>query len=39
MYLTPKEVYKKYGYHPKTLSTWANEGKVLYIKSPGGHRR
>ena len=33
MYLTPKEVYKKYGYHPKTLADWANQGKIDCIKS------
>ncbi len=39
MYLTPKQVQEKFGYHPKTLSRWADEGKIQYIKSPGGHRR
>lgn len=39
MYLTPKQVYEKYGYHPKTLAIWASEGKIKCIKSPGGHRR
>ncbi len=39
MYLTPKQVYKQYGYHPKTLADWADEGKIECIKSPGGHRR
>ena len=38
-YLTPNQVYKKYGYHPKTLAEWAKEGKIEFIKSPGGHRR
>ncbi len=39
MYLTPKQVYEKYGYHPKTLADWADEGKIPCIKSAGGHRR
>ncbi len=39
MYLTPKQVQEKFGYHPKTLSRWADEGKIKYTKSPGGHRR
>jgi predicted site-specific integrase-resolvase len=39
MYLTPNQVYKRYGYHPKTLANWADEGKINYIRSPGGHRR
>lgn len=39
MYLTPQEVKQKYGYHPKTLADWADQGKIECIKSPGGHRR
>ena len=39
MYLTPNQVYKKYGYHPKTLARWADEGKIKSTRSPGGHRR
>ena len=39
MYLTPNQVYKKYGYHPKSLARWADEGKIKYTRSPGGHRR
>jgi predicted site-specific integrase-resolvase len=39
MYLTPKQVYEKYGYHPKTLADWADAGKIPCIKSAGGHRR
>lgn len=39
MYLTPKQVYKQYGFHPKTLSLWAEDGKITCIRSPGGHRR
>ena len=39
MYLTPNQVYKKYGYHPKSLARWAEEGKIEYTRSPGGHRR
>lgn len=38
-YLTPNQVYQKYGYHPKTLAEWAKSGKIDFIKSPGGHRR
>jgi len=38
-YLTPTQVQQKYGYHPKTLSEWADQGKIACIKSPGGHRR
>ena len=39
MYLTPNQVYKKYGYHPKSLARWADEGKIKCTRSPGGHRR
>lgn len=39
MYLTPNQVYKKYGYHPKTLARWSDEGKIICTRSPGGHRR
>ncbi len=39
VYLTPKQVQEKFGYHPKTLSRWADEGKIQCTKSPGGHRR
>ncbi|GAB1539539.1 IS607-like element ISTko1 family transposase [Scytonema sp. NUACC21] len=39
MFLTPKEVQKRYGFHPRTLVDWANEGKIECLKSPGGHRR
>lgn len=39
MYLTPKQVQKQYGFHPKTLANWADVGKIAYTKSPGGHRR
>ncbi len=39
MYLTPKQVQEKFGYHPKSLSRWAHEGKIKFTLSPGGHRR
>lgn len=39
MYLSPQQVQKRFGYHPKTLAAWADEGKVQYIRSKGGHRR
>lgn len=39
MYLTPKQVQERFGYHSKTLSRWADEGKIKCTKSPGGHRR
>lgn len=39
MYLSPIEVQKRFGYHPKTLADWADAGKIKCVKSPGGHRR
>jgi predicted site-specific integrase-resolvase len=38
-YLTPKQVYQRFGYHPKTLAEWAELGKIECIRSPGGHRK
>ena len=38
-YLTPNQVQKQFGYHPKTLADWADTGKIECIRSPGGHRR
>lgn len=38
-YLTPQQVYKKFGYHPRTTADWADAGKIDCVKSPGGHRR
>jgi predicted site-specific integrase-resolvase len=38
-YLTPEQVYKQFGYHPKTTAEWADLGKIECIRSPGGHRR
>ena len=39
MYLTPNQAYKEFGFHPKTLARWADEGLIECIRSPGGHRR
>jgi putative resolvase len=39
MYLSPQQVQKRFGYHPKTLADWADEGRIKYIRSKGGHRR
>lgn len=38
-YLSPEQVYKQFGYHPKTTADWADAGKIPCIRSPGGHRR
>jgi hypothetical protein len=31
MYLSPIQAQEKYGYHPKTLADWADDGKIEYI--------
>ena len=38
-YLSPIQAQKLYGYHPRTLANWADEGKIEYIRTPGGQRR
>ena len=38
-YLSPIQAQKLYGYHPKTLANWADDGKIEYIRTPGGQRR
>jgi excisionase family DNA binding protein len=37
--LTPAEVAAKAGVDAKTVTRWANEGKLACIRTPGGHRR
>lgn len=39
MYLSPQQVQKKYGFHPKTLADWADAGKVEFIRTKGNQRR
>lgn len=43
LFLTPIEVSKLFGVDPKTVTRWANagklEGKVRIIRTPGNHRR
>ncbi len=38
-YISPIQAQKLYGYHPKTLANWADDGKIEYIRTPGGQRR
>jgi len=35
----PSHVAQVYGVDSKTVTRWANQGKVASIKTPGGHRR
>ena len=37
--LTPEEVAAMFRVDPKTVSRWANRGRIGSIKTPGGHRR
>ena len=37
--LTPAEVARLFQCHPKTITRWANEGKLTSIRTLGGHRR
>lgn len=39
MYVTPKEASKHYGVSENALRMWANEGRIKYNKTKGGHRR
>lgn len=43
LFLTPKEVADFFGVNPKTVTRWANagklNGKVRIIRTPGNHRR
>jgi excisionase family DNA binding protein len=37
--LTPAEVAALLRVHTKTVTRWANEGRLESIRTPGGHRR
>lgn len=37
--LTPAEVAKIFRVDPKTVTRWANKGKLTSIRTPTGHRR
>ncbi|WP_432705525.1 helix-turn-helix domain-containing protein [Actinoallomurus iriomotensis] len=37
--LTPKEVAAMFGISVPTLATWARDGALPYVPTPGGHRR
>ena len=38
-YLLPAEVAELLSVSPKTVSRWAKEGKLPFMKTLGGHRR
>lgn len=37
--LTPGEVASMFRVDPKTVSRWAENGRIRSIRTPGGHRR
>ena len=37
--LTPAEVAKRFRVDPKTVTRWADAGKLTCIRTPGNHRR
>ncbi|WP_127125922.1 BldC family transcriptional regulator [Georgenia sp. SYP-B2076] len=37
--LTPSEVAARFRVDPKTVTRWANAGKISSIRTLGGHRR
>jgi excisionase family DNA binding protein len=37
--LTPAEVATLFRVDPKTVTRWANDGLLSFIRTPGGHRR
>jgi excisionase family DNA binding protein len=37
--LTPSEVAGIFGVDPKTVTRWAQSGKISSFRTPGGHRR
>ena len=37
--LTPTQVAKMFSVDPKTVTRWARDGKLKFIRTLGGHRR
>jgi excisionase family DNA binding protein len=37
--MTSSEVAALFGVHPKTVTAWANRGRLSSIRTLGGHRR
>ena len=37
--LTPAQVAQLFGVDPKTVTRWADSGRLGFIRTPGGHRR
>jgi excisionase family DNA binding protein len=37
--LTPREVAQVFGVNAATIGTWARAGRLVFTRTPGGHRR
>lgn len=37
--MSPSEVAEMFAVNPKTVSRWANAGKIPFFRTLGGHRR
>lgn len=37
--LTPKQVAEIFGMHPSSVTKWADDGKLPFVRTPGGQRR
>lgn len=37
--LKPGQVAERLRVHPRTVTNWANRGKIRFVWTPGGHRR
>lgn len=37
--LTPGQVARLFGVNPKTITRWANAGRINAVRTLGGHRR
>lgn len=38
-FLTPGEVARLFRVDPKTVTRWANGGRIDHVRTPGGHLR
>jgi excisionase family DNA binding protein len=38
-YLTPGEMARLFRVDPKTITRWARQGRLVAVRTPGGHRR
>lgn len=37
--MTPAEVAAEFRVHPATVTRWARQGRLTWMRTPGGHRR